>query len=425
MLPNKLNLAFVTPYLPLPLNDGSKIRDYNILIRLAQHADVHLISYVHQNDDLALIDNLRDICSTVHLINHTYWKDHSNFKNVLRFTNSLLCLEPFTIFDFSSPLLNKIIFECIIKYKIQVVQAQKLQMVNCLKSLPSNVLRVLDEHNIETEAWHSRYLNTKILIPNRLLAYIQRNLTKGIEFNVEKYADIIFTVSEYDRKILQKGLKNLTNNQAVISAKQSVDTSFFCPDSVKSINTDIPGKNIVFTGSMSYAPNVDAVLYFVSEIFPHIKAKSNHNFTFWVVGTQPSDSVKKLAKLNNSIIVTGEVPDVRPYLKLADVAIAPIRFGGGTKTKILEALSMKLPTVASIHAMEGIDDCGQDISSFLVTTDDPLLFADSVINFSNSKCLIGNWSREFVKNNYSWDTAVNNMLNVYQKFLTEKSNLLY
>ncbi|MFN9617960.1 MAG: hypothetical protein ACK55M_21095, partial [Dolichospermum sp.] len=91
---SQLDIAFVTPYLPLPLNDGAKLRDYNILIRLAQYANVHLISYLHSSDDVSLVDNLKDVCSSVHLVNHTYWRDRSKLRNILRFGNSLCFFQP-------------------------------------------------------------------------------------------------------------------------------------------------------------------------------------------------------------------------------------------------------------------------------------------------------------------------------------------
>ncbi|MFO0054793.1 MAG: glycosyltransferase family 4 protein [Dolichospermum sp.] len=416
---SQLDIAFVTPYLPLPLNDGAKLRDYNILIRLAQYANVHLISYLHSSDDVSLVDNLKDVCSSVHLVNHTYWRDRSKLRNILRFGNSLCFFQPVTIFEFSSDLLNQTLQECIIKHNIQVVHASKLQMVKCLRNLPNNVVRVLDEHNIESEAWKSKYLMAENSVQDRLIAYLQGSLTKRIEFNLQKYADIIFTVSEHDQRLLKQGIKS-SETKHIVCARQSVDTKFFNPDATEPLNIDIPGKHIVFIGSMSYAPNVDAVLFFVLNIFPLIKARSEQSFTFWVVGKQPSDNIKELAINNQDIIVTGSVPDVRPYLKMADIAIAPIRFGGGTKTKILEALSMKLPTVISCHSSEGIDNCGQDTSPFIVSTDDPILFADSVIRLSNLKSVVGEFARNFVTNNYSWDVTANTILKEYEASLTRK-----
>ncbi len=420
---SKLNIAFITPYLPLPLNDGAKVRDYNILIRLAQHANVHLISYLHLSDDISLVDNLKDICSSVHLVNHTYWRDRSKLKNILKFGSSLCSLQPFTLFEFRSEALNQTIQECIVNHKIQVVHAEKLQMINCLQNLPNNIVRVLDENNIESEAWKSRYLNTESSLPNRFIAYLQGSLTQRIESNLEKYADIIFTVCEYDKNVLSHKLKSLDNERIIACARQGVDPNFFNPDIIDPINTDISRKHIIFTGSMSYSPNVDAVLFFAHNIFPLIKSRSQQSFTFWIVGTQPLNSVQELAKNNQDIIVTGSVADIRPYLKMADIAIAPIRFGGGTKTKVLEALSMKLPIVISSHSSEGIDNCGQDTSPFIVSTDDPVLFADSVIRFSNLKSVVGDLARSFVIDNYSWDITVKTILETYEKCLKRKFSL--
>ena len=126
---------------------------------------------------------------------------------------------------------------------------------------------------------------------------------------------------------------------------------------------------IVFTGVMNYRPNVEAMVWFVEQVMPRLRARADAP-CLWIVGVNPSRAVLALA--GPDVRVTGRVPDVRPYLKHARVAVAPLQIGRGIQNKVLEAMAMGVPVVATPQAREGLDAC----------TDDEILTAASPADFA-------------------------------------------
>ena len=159
---------------------------------------------------------------------------------------------------------------------------------------------------------------------------------------------------------------------------------------------------IVMTGNMFHKPNVDAVEYFCREIFPLV-CKRIPTAVLWLVGSDPSSSVRKWTKSLN-IRVTGLVPDVRTYLRKAMVSVCPVRLRIGTQTKILEALACSTPVVTSSAGNHGI---GAVSGEHLYVADDPIEFADRVVSLLNKE----RWKemsengRRFVLDNFSWESS--------------------
>ena len=129
---------------------------------------------------------------------------------------------------------------------------------------------------------------------------------------------------------------------------------------------------IVFTGVMNYRPNVEAMVWFVEQVMPRLRARAAAP-CLWIVGVNPSPSVLALA--GPDVRVTGRVPDVRPYLRHAQVAVAPLQIGRGIQNKVLEAMAMGLPVVATPQAREGLDACQDDE---LLTAANPADFAAAI-----------------------------------------------
>lgn len=159
--------------------------------------------------------------------------------------------------------------------------------------------------------------------------------------------------------------------------------------------------SIAFSGVMDYPPNVDAAVYFAEEIFPYVKAEIPFA-TFHVVGKNPLPNVKALERLDG-VIVTGAVPDVKEYLRKAEVYVCPMRLGAGMKMKIVEALAVALPVVATTRAAEGMDlVAGRDF----IVVDEPAAFASAVLRLLRDPKLreeYGTWGRQAVERSYTWD----------------------
>jgi glycosyltransferase involved in cell wall biosynthesis len=159
---------------------------------------------------------------------------------------------------------------------------------------------------------------------------------------------------------------------------------------------------ILFTGSIDYRPNTDAVLYFAREIFPRI-LRAQRRATLMVVGMRPPPEITALAGPN--IVITGAVADVRPYLQRATVVVAPLRMGSGTRLKLLEAMAMGKPVVSTALGAEGLAVEG---GTHLLVADDPAAFAAEVVRLLDHPSLaawMGRNGRDLVEREYGWEAA--------------------
>jgi sugar transferase (PEP-CTERM/EpsH1 system associated) len=159
--------------------------------------------------------------------------------------------------------------------------------------------------------------------------------------------------------------------------QNSLDTEYFQPDRV-TISEEIRNLQpyVIFTGTMDYFPNVDAVQHFAKDVFPIIRSQLP-NARFVIAGRSPSTEVRRLAQ-DPAIHVTGSIPDIRPYLQGAAVAVAPMRIARGVQNKILEALAMDVPVAASAAAANALPP---DLAVLLATETEPRLFADRVVTY--------------------------------------------
>ena len=185
-----------------------------------------------------------------------------------------------------------------------------------------------------------------------------------------------------------------------------------CPERSKGVTSE---PTIIFTGTMNYYPNIDAVLSFARECWPLIRSQIP-SATWQIVGKDPPAEVRDLAKDFAGIMITGTVPDVRPYLAGAAVAIAPIRIGSGTRLKILEALAMRKAIVSTSLGCEGLSVMS---GRHLMVADSAQTFAQSVVDLlqnAERSIALGNAGRELVEAKYSWrrcgDMAVSALENM-------------
>ena len=186
-----------------------------------------------------------------------------------------------------------------------------------------------------------------------------------------------------------------------------VDLEHFQPSSTEY------SSHILFTGTMNYFPNWDAVLYFHSDIFPLVQ-EAHPDTIFYVVGNSPPNRIRKLASQKN-VVVTGYVPETRPYFDDAAVFVSPMRAGSGLQVKNLEAMAMGVPVVTSSLGAMGLDArVGKD----LLVGDTPEEFAKHIIDlieFSDYRQSVGTAGRNLVEEKYSWDVLVQRLEGVYSQ----------
>jgi glycosyltransferase involved in cell wall biosynthesis len=224
---------------------------------------------------------------------------------------------------------------------------------------------------------------------------------KKTELAISRLSDITFVVSSFEKELLLNEDPNLSLE--VISNIHEVK-GCRVPFNVR--------KDILFLGGFSHPPNVDAVLWFVRDIFPLIK-KMNKNIQFYIVGSNPPKEVLTLA--SDDVIVTGYVEDIEPYLDNCRVFVAPLRYGAGVKGKINMSMSYGLPVVTTTIGAEGMDL--EDGVNTLIA-DDPDQFAEKIIILYQDECLWEQLSARSiinVKNNFSFENMEKKLKEVILK----------
>ena len=219
---------------------------------------------------------------------------------------------------------------------------------------------VVDLHDSHT-LLYQRLLARERRLSKRLPLYLETRSIARWERSLSRFCDLIVTNSTVDEGVIRR----LAPASRTMTITNGVDTEYFAPGSAGSDR-----HTLVFTGVMDYRPNEDAVVYFCEAILPLIR-RALPDVQFWAVGPEPTPRVRALAR-DPAIHVTGKVDDVRPYVQAAAVFVCPLRVGAGMKNKILAAMAMRTPVVATSLSLEGID----------ARPDEHVLMADGVDAFA-------------------------------------------
>ena len=238
--------------------------------------------------------------------------------------------------------------------------------------------------------------------------YRQYRRIRRWEKSLSRRFSAIITNSAIDNDFL----KTLDPAGNMVAIGNGVDSEFFTP-----AGAAVEATWLVFTGVVDYPPNEDAVLYFCDAILPLIRARCP-NVQFWVVGKYPTESVKAREQ-RPGVVVTGGVPDVRPYIDAAAVFVCPLRYGTGVKNKILAALSMQKAVVATRISLEGLD---LQEDEHILAADEPEAFADQVIRLIEDRELaarLGRTGRDRVSSSYSLESSAATLESLLGKAVEE------
>ena len=300
----------------------------------------------------------------------------------------------------------------IARHRYDVVQCEFAYMAQYAPAEPAhNGPRwILDAHNVEfrlnqTLAGIGQGSRGAVY---RAYARREQRLRHSEELDACRRVDRVVSVSDTDRDVLLRELPGL----GVDVVPNGVDVERFSP-SLRPETDRAP--SAIFVGKMDYRPNVDAVVWFCSEILPLI-ARRHAGFVFTICGGPTARSIRALST-NPAVRVLGPVADTRPFLDDAAVAVVPLRAGSGTRLKILEAMAMARPVVATSIASEGLD---VDDGVHVMIGDTPEAIAERVVGLLESpetRRQIGCAGRELVEQRYGWTVAVARLEDVYRNAL--------
>jgi sugar transferase (PEP-CTERM/EpsH1 system associated) len=381
-----VKILYLAHRIPYPPNKGEKIRVFNQIRQLSRKHTVHLCSFADDPNDLPQATHLNEYCASVEIVYR------NNAAVILRAMAALLQRRPLSIKLFYRKALAKVIhrklmqgFDC-----VMVSCSSMAQYVDSRVAIP----KIIDFIDVDSEKW--RMYADHHPFPFSIVYRREASLLARQEVRLMHEFDYSIVSSEPEAQLLRCQAKD----RPIAVITNGVDFDFFSVPATAARTNDEP--IIVFTGAMDYFPNIDSVQYFCDDIFPLIR-NSIPNAHFYIVGRNPSRAVKKLQRQGN-VFVTGSVPDVRPYLTRAGVAVAPFRIARGVQNKVLESMAMGVPVVGTTEAFKGIAAAEQN---GIRIADDPRSFARRVITFLQGDATLrreaGLQARRYVERHHRWE----------------------
>jgi polysaccharide biosynthesis protein PslH len=375
-----------------PVDKGGKIRTYQMLKQLKRDHFITYLTLCGLDEAPESFDQAEEYCHRLVTIKHRAANKFSAgfyYELGLNLGSPL----PYAIQRYRSAAMQEAIERDLQRFDYDVVVCDFLTpSVNLPAHIPAPT--VLFQHNVEAIIWERHFHNETNKL-KKAFFFNQWRKMHNYERKVCQRFDSVVAVSDVDRDTMQKEF----GIERVYDIPTGVDTNYFEP-----LQKSPHPYELVFTGSMDWMPNEDAILYFSEEILPHIADKVPE-VTLNVVGRNPTTRLAALAQANPRINITGRVDDVRPYIDTAAAYIVPIRVGGGTRLKIYEAMAMAKPVISTAIGAEGLAiRNGED----LLIADAPQAFAQAVVAVLQEKAFaerLGQTAREVVCEQFGWSRA--------------------
>jgi sugar transferase (PEP-CTERM/EpsH1 system associated) len=394
-----MRILMITDRPPFPVISGATLRVYNLLQRIAKEQEVWFAALLATREQADGVAHLRDICQGVEITNIKPGRALTRPLEGLRYL--MTGKPPDLRLQLSNELAEKI-RQLVRRIQFDIVHIEFTHMGLYLELLPCELRErsVWMLHDIDWVKFaRLSHLEPRAARTARLWLHSQMMRRWKPRF-AERFSRCI-TVSENDRRLLTAANPRLQ----VDVVPNGVDTQMYQPLKQE---RKIPA--VVFVGSLDYFPCVDAVIFFCNEVLPHIRRRVS-NVEVWIVGSNPRPEVEELQQ--NGIHVTGRVDDVRPYYSRSTVCVVPLRAGGGTRLKILEAMALGRPVVSTSIGCEGLDVIDGE---HLFIADHPEDFAEKTVRLLTDEPLrqsIINRARELVVSRYDWDIIANQLMQVY------------
>jgi glycosyltransferase involved in cell wall biosynthesis len=344
----------------LPVDTGGKIRSYNLLRELDARGEVTLLSYYSGQRDLEYERAIVEAFPRAVPV-HTGGAD-GPVAAAVDYAARLFTPAPYAVTKFTSPRVRKLVAQWDAERRFDISVCDFLSAsLNFPRRLRTPA--VLFQHNVESILWR-RQASTERHPIKRLVYQLEAAKMDRYERATVKRFEHVLAVSDADRA----AMAGMTDSDRIFVVPTGVDTKAFRPTGERLS----PEPVVLFLGSMDWEPNIDGVQYFVSEIWPSIRA-SVPGARFRVVGRNPAASIRRLAA--DDIEIVGTVPSVVEHLHRSAVVVVPLRVGGGTRLKIYEAMAARKAVVSTTVGAEGLDVThGDDI----VLADRPAQFAAAV-----------------------------------------------
>jgi polysaccharide biosynthesis protein PslH len=394
-----MRTLMITYYLPYPLQSGAAIRNYNLLKRLSRENEVWVAAFAEQEADAENIAHLKTFCAGVETVEMVQYRALGRPLKALEY---FFRGWPMELRQYHSRELMERIRTLVTSQHFDVVEVEDSFMGLYLEALPADLRchSILTFHDIVfNKAKRIASLEPRWKRKIRMWLYGQM-MYRWEPFYMENYGRCI-AMSETDRSLILSRNPRLK----IDVVPNGVDSKKLLPISPSEDNP-----MILFVGDMDYRPNIDAATFFCREILPLVKKRASR-VEVCIAGRNPPEEVLALA--GDGIQVTGTVPDLQPYYARSTVCVVPLRAGGGTRLKILEAMALGRPVVSTAIGCEGLNvQDGQNI-----------FIADSLEDFAartleliletNTRIQMTANGRKLVEQEYDWDVIAERLFQTY------------
>ncbi|PCI51328.1 MAG: sugar transferase [Alphaproteobacteria bacterium] len=385
-------ILVLTQRIPYPPNKGEKIRVFQFIKHWCLDNELHLGCFVDDDNDWQYVKTLEKICQT------SCFTGLNKKTSYLRMLRGLIRGESLSTAFFYSGKFQKWVDETIEKVKPDIIiifSSAMAQYIVGQRGIPG--IKIMDFVDVDSDKW-AQYAKKSRFPMSWVYA---REARKLLEFDRmvarETDASVFVTRNEVDL-FNRLAPENQGKSHAI---PNGVDLDYFDQRHQFENPSEEDCSYLVFTGIMDYKPNMDAVTWMVNHVLPLVWQK-NPDVFFYIVGSSPSDKVKALGK-HDRVVVTGRVPDVRPFVSHAIAAVAPLRIARGIQNKVLEAMAMGKITIVTPFALEGIEaEPGEE----LLLARDEQSFASHIFHILEGTLSvdIAKQARDCVEEKYSWQS---------------------
>jgi sugar transferase (PEP-CTERM/EpsH1 system associated) len=407
-----MRVLFLTPQLPYPPHQGTTLRNLGLIEGLAERHAVTLLSLAEPDQPPLERTPLPALCERAATIPAPTRSRAGRLRDLLAGRADMACrLWSENYADALERLLCEAAFD--------VVHVEGIEMAPYLPIVERNAsdaLLIYDAHNAEY-ALQQRIALADLHNPSRwpfaLYSLIQWRRLARFEADVCRRVGHVLAVSEADAR----ALRALPHTTPISVLPNAIQVESYRPEDTPPAS--VPHPALVFTGKMDFRPNVDAALWFAGDILPLVR-RQVPDAHFIVVGQKPHPRLRALDG-QPGVVITGRVADIQPYLAAADVYVAPLRMGSGTRLKLLEAMAMARPIVSTTLGAEGFDlSDGQQIR----LAERPDCFARAIVELLGDpqrRAALGRAGRAFVQDNYDWPALIPKLEAVYESHRTRRA----
>lgn len=385
---------------------GALQRSRNLLLELCKENEVFLIAYYRKSDRQLVPDpeiarkDLEQYCKRVIIIPH--YIDGHGIRKYAWLLKSLFSKVPFSVYLFRSEIIREKILALIATCGISVVHADTLGLMEDMLD-KIEILKVLNHHNIESDMMYRRsrkesnpVIKTSLKHEAKCLREYEKKFCPAYDMNI--------TVSDLDNE----RLKDINESIICSTIENGVDCNYY-KYHPRSGNCS----GLIFAGSLDWYPNADALLFFCRDIWPGLK-RLHKGLTFTVIGKNPPDKLRLLMEGDKDIYFKGYVPDVRPYIRDSMIFVSPFRDGGGTRLKILDAMSQGIPVVSTALGCEGINISEGGNILIADTADDFISKISDLLTMPDLADQLSKGGRALVEKQYSFEVLGRKMRDLYE-----------